>query len=146
MHQLETQIEIEAPIDQVWSLLIDFRSYPRWNPFVRSIEGTLAVGQSLKVFIQPPGSCGMRFRPIVFGLQPNRELRWKGKLFLPGLFDGEHYFKLEAKPGGGTTFHQGETFSGLLVPLFRSSLDGATKQGFVAMNEAVKREAEKHDG
>jgi hypothetical protein len=79
----------------------------------------------------------------VLGLQPNRELRWKGKLFLPGLFDGEHYFKLEARPGGGTTFHQGETFGGLLVPLFRRSLDGATKQGFVAMNEAVKREAEK---
>jgi hypothetical protein len=143
MHHLETQIEIEASVEQVWALLIDFPSYPRWNPFVRSIEGTLEVGQSLKVFIQPPGASGMRFRPTVLGLQPNRELRWKGKLFLPGLFDGEHYFKLEARPGGGTTFHQGETFSGLLVPLCRRSLDGATKQGFVAMNEAVKREAEK---
>ncbi len=40
-------------------------------------------------------------------------------------------------------FRQGETFSGLLVPLFRRSLAGATKQGFVAMNEALKREAEK---
>ncbi|QXP82643.1 SRPBCC domain-containing protein [Methylococcus sp. Mc7] len=143
MHQLETQIEIEAPVEQVWSLLIDFPSYPRWNPFVRSVEGTLEVGQFLKVFIQPPGASGMWFRPTVLALQPNRELRWKGKLFLPGLFDGEHYFKLEAKPGGGTTFRQGETFSGLLVPLLRRSLDGATKQGFVAMNEAVKRQAEK---
>lgn len=143
MHHLETQIDIAAPIEKVWSLLIDFPSYPRWNPFIRSIEGTLEIGQSLKVFIQPPGASGMRFHPTVLVLQPNRELRWKGKLFLPGLFDGEHYFRLTAKAGGGTTLNQGETFSGLLVPLFRRSLDGATRQGFVAMNEAIKREAEK---
>jgi len=145
MHILETQIDIDAPVERVWSLLIDFPSYPRWNPFVRSVEGILEVGQSLKVFIQPQGASGMRFQPTVLAAQPNRELRWKGKLFLPGLFDGEHYFKLEAKPDGGLTFHQGEHFSGILVPLFRRSLDGPTKQGFVAMNEALKREAEKLD-
>src|SRR5487761_267664 len=143
MHQVETHIEIEAPLERVWSLLIDFPSYSRWNPFVRSIEGALEVGQSLWVFIQPPGTDGMQFRPTVLAVEPNRELRWKGKLFLPGLFDGEHYFHLESKPGGGLTFRQGETFSGILVPLLRRALDGATKQGFVAMNEAIKREVEK---
>jgi hypothetical protein len=143
MHQLETQIEIAAPVERVWSLLIDFPSYPRWNPFIRSIEGTIEVGKPLKVLIQPPGARAMRFRPRVLAVQPNSELRWKGKLLLPGLFDGEHYFKLEAKPGGGLIFHQGETFSGILVPLFRRSLDGATKQGFIAMNQSLKREAER---
>ena len=142
MHQIETQIEIESPVERVWSLLINFASYSRWNPFIRSIEGTLKVGESLDVFIQPPGSNGMWFRPTVLAVDQNRELRWKGKLFLSGLFDGEHYFWIESKPGG-LTFHQGETFSGILVPLFRRSLDGVTKQGFVAMNEALKRETEK---
>lgn len=143
MHKIETQIEINAPAERVWSLLVDFPSYPRWNPFVRSIEGTLAVGQSLKVFIQPPGASGMRFRPTVLAVKPNSEFRWKGKLILPGLFDGEHYFQLENRVGGGVTFRQGEVFSGILVPLFRRALDGATTQGFIAMNEALKREAEK---
>lgn len=142
MHHLHTQIEIAAPVERVWSLLVDFPSHSRWNPFVRSIEGSLGVGQSLNVFIQPPGASGMRFRPTVLAVQPNRELRWKGKLLVPGLFDGEHYFKLEVKPASRLIFHQGEIFSGILVPLFRRSLDGATKQGFVAMNEALKREAE----
>jgi hypothetical protein len=143
MHHLHTQIEIAAPVERVWSLLVDFPSHSRWNPFVRSIEGSLVVGQSLKVFIQPPGASGMRFQPTLLAVQPNRELRWKGKLLVPGLFDGEHYFRLEAKPAGGLTFHQGEVFSGILVPLFKRSLDGATRQGFVAMNEALKREAER---
>ena len=85
----------------------------------------------------------MRFQPKVLVCEPKTELRWKGKLVIPGLFDGEHYFKLEPKAHGGLVFRQGEVFSGLLVPLFRRSLDGATKQGFIAMNEAIKHEAEK---
>jgi hypothetical protein len=143
MHRIETQIEINASAERVWSLLMDFPSYPRWNPFIRSIEGNPMVGQSLNVLIQPPGSKAMRFRPTVLKVEPNREFRWKGKLLVPGLFDGEHYFKLEPKPGGGLVFRQGEMFSGLLVPLLKRSLDGATKQGFIAMNEALGREAEK---
>jgi hypothetical protein len=31
----------------------------------------------------------------------------------------------------------------MLVSLFKKSLDGPTRQGFVAMNEALKLEAEK---
>src|SRR4030088_575329 len=99
MHHLETQIEIDAPAERVWSLLIDFPSYPRWNPFIRSIEGTLGVGQSLTVFIQPPGARGMRFRPTVLAAQPNRELRWKGRLLLQRLFVGEEDLNVEKKPG-----------------------------------------------
>jgi hypothetical protein len=143
MHRIETEIEINAPAERVWSLLMDFPSYPSWNPFICSIEGKPVVGQSLNVLIQPPGSGAMRFRPTVLKVEPNREFRWKGKLLVPGLFDGEHYFKLEPKPGGGLVFRQGEMFSGLLVPLLKRSLDGATKQGFIAMNEALGREAEK---
>jgi hypothetical protein len=146
MHLVEAHIEIRASAEQVWNLLTDFASYPRWNPFVRSIEGDLVVGRNLSVFIQPSGSGGMHFRPTLLTVSPGRELRWKGKLLLSGLFDGEHYFKLEAAASGDVLFSQGENFTGLLVPIFRNSLDGATKQGFIAMNEALKREAEGGNG
>jgi hypothetical protein len=142
MHRVDTQIEINASAERVWSVLMDFPGHARWNPFVRSIEGHATVGDSLSVFIQPPGSSGMRFRPTVLAVKPKREFRWKGKLVIPGLFDGEHVFMLEPKSDTQLVFRQGEVFSGLLVPLFRRSLDGATKQGFIAMNEALKREAE----
>ncbi len=142
MHKIETEIEIKAPAERVWALLIDLPSYPSWNPFVRSIEGTLEAGRTLTVFIKPPGAKGMQFTPKVLAVEPNRELRWKGKLLFPGIFDGEHYFRIEVKPEGGLTFRQGETFSGVLVPFLRRSLDNAARQGFIAMNEALKREAE----
>jgi len=143
MHRVETQIEINASAERVWSVLTDFSSYARWNPFVRSIEGVPKVGETLNVHIQPPGSRGMRFHPTVLAIVPKQEFRWKGKLAIPGLFDGEHFFILEPKFDNGVVFRQGEVFSGLLVPMLRRSLDGATKQGFVAMNEALKREVER---
>lgn len=142
MHVINAEIEIDAPPERIWSLLIDFPSYPRWNPFIRAIEGELRVDASLKVLVQPPGAKGMEFRPTLLSAAPNRELRWKGKFLLPGLFDGEHYFTIEGRPEGGAIFRQGEIFSGILVPLFKHSLDGAIMQGFAAMNEALQREAE----
>ncbi len=145
MHILETQVSILATAERVWSLLVDFPEHQRWNPFIRSAEGLPEVGQTLKVFIQPPGAKGMHFRPTVLVMEKHRELRWKGKLLLPGLFDGEHFFKIEPKPDGGVLFKQGELFSGILVPLFKGALNGATKQGFIAMNAALKREAEGTD-
>lgn len=30
-----TRAAISAPIDTVWDLMVDFPSYPNWNPFVR---------------------------------------------------------------------------------------------------------------
>ena len=142
MHRIDTQIEINASTERVWSILMDFPGHARWNPFVRSIEGAPTVGESLNLFIQPPGSGGMRFRPTVLTVEPKREFRWKGRLLMPGLFDGEHFFTLEPKSDNRLIFRHGEVFSGLLVPFFRRSLDGATKHGFIAMNEALKRESE----
>jgi hypothetical protein len=143
MHHLDTRIEIASSPERVWSILMDFPAYPRWNPFIRSIAGSPTVGASLSIFIQPSGSRGMRFSPRVLVSEPQREFRWKGRLLVRGLFDGEHFFGLERQSDSRVVFHQGEIFSGVLVPLLKRSLDGATRQGFIAMNEALKREAER---
>ena len=60
----------------------------------------------------------------------------------PRLFDGEHYFQLTALSNGDTRFTQGERFSGILVGMFVSSMEAATKAGFNAMNQALKNRAE----
>lgn len=142
-HRLDTSIEIDAPSERVWSILTDFAGYPRWNPFVRSIAGELEVGRTLDVAVHPPGGRAMTFHPIVLAVEPGRELRWKGKLLIPGLFDGEHWIRVGRGAHGRVVVEHGELFNGLLVPRFRPSIDGATRAGFVAMNEALKREAER---
>ena len=138
---IERSIEIDASPAAVWSILTDTGAYPEWNPFIRQVTGVAQPGTKLMVRIHPSGAKAMSFRPTVLAAERPRELRWLGWFLLPGLFDGEHQFTLQAV-ASGVRFTQSERFSGILVPLFRRSLDTDTKRGFLEMNLALKRRAE----
>ena len=86
--QIETEIEINASAATVWSILTDFAAHPTWNPFVKEISGTPKVGERLRVFIQPVGGKGMVFKPTVLRAEEGRELRWLGRLLMPGFSTG----------------------------------------------------------
>ena len=141
--QILTSIDINASPEAVWDTLMAFDEYPQWNPFVRELEGTAEVGARLRVKIVPPGQKGMTLKPKVLIAATAREFRWIGHLIIPGIFDGEHYFKLEPTPAGGTHFIQGEIFRGLLPPLLGKSINGPVKQGFLALNQALKERCER---
>lgn len=140
--QIETTVDIAAPPERVWAVLTDFARYPEWNPFIPRIDGRPEVGARLTVRIVPPGGRPMTFRPYVLTAEPGRELRWRGRLFVPGLFDGEHAFRLMALNRGGVRFRQEERFRGLLLPLFAGNGLERTRRGFEEMNAALKRRAE----
>ena len=141
-HQIETEIEIDASPERIWEILSDFRTYPDWNPFIRFIRGTPEQGARLEVRIQPSGAKGMTFRPSILVADAGRELRWLGRLLLPGIFDGEHRFVIQPLGTDRVLFRQSEQFNGVLVPLFRRSLDRDAKRGFEEMNLALKARAE----
>jgi hypothetical protein len=139
---LRTEIEIAAVAARVWDVLTDFSAYPRWNPFIRQIDGVLAPRARLRVRIQPPGGRAMTFHPTVLRVDDGRHFSWRGRTFLPGLFDGEHAFDLEATAPQHVRFVHGEVFRGLLVPLLAGTLRTTTRQGFEAMNTALKKRVE----
>jgi hypothetical protein len=139
MKNIQTEIVINADITKVWDVLMNFKSYPTWNPFVTSIRGEPKLGNKLTISINPPEGKGMTFKPNILTLETNKEFRWKGKLGINGIFDGEHYFILEHLE---TKFIHGEKFSGLLVPLLGKMLD-KTQKGFQLMNESIKNECER---
>ena len=142
MKELHTEIEINASAERVWKVLTDFSAYPEWNPFVREIDGQLETGARLKVLLQPPGGKGMTVKPKVLKVEPNREFRWLGHLLIPGVFDGEHFFIIETLDLNRVRFIHGEIFRGILVPLFGKMLDGSTRQGFEAFNQALRTRVE----
>lgn len=137
-HQLRTQVEIDATPEEVWRHLVDLSAYSGWNPYIPSATGTVAVGERLRLRMEPPGRRAMTFRPTVTEAAPARTLEWLGRLGLPGIFDGRHRFDL-VPIGSGTLVIQSEHFSGLLVRVLRRSLDGPTRAGFEAMNAALAR-------
>lgn len=137
--QIKTSITIQSPPEKVWSVLTDFAGYPRWNPFIKSLQGEVAVGSTIEVNIQPPGNKPMSFKPKVLTYVPNRELSWLGKLWFSGLFDGLHSFQIQDHGNGTCTLFHEERFSGILTGLL--NLEN-TKKGFEAMNEKLKEKAE----
>ena len=141
--EIKTEIIINSSPEKIWAILIDFKSYPTWNPFIKSIEGELVVGNKITARIEPPEASGMTFKPKVLTLITNKEFSWLGHLLFPGLFDGEHKFELINNSDGTTTFIQSEKFKGILVALFTKMLDRATVNGFKLMNEQLKALAEK---
>ena len=143
MKEITTEIEIDASPERVWAVLTDFSAYPEWNPFVRTVEGQTVVGTRLKAYVKASKGLGMTIKPTVLVADPNRELRWLGRTLLPGVFDGEHYFTIEALGSDRVRFTQGERFRGALVWLMGAiGVIKNARGGFVDLNQALKDRAE----
>ena len=141
MKLLETEIQIKASPEKVWSILTNLEQYTDWNPFIKKVIGKPQVGEKLEVCISPPNGREMVFKPTVKSVIKNSEFSWLGRFLLPSIFDGKHIFTIY-KNKNGCLLVQKEEFSGLLVPLMWNSLEKSTREGFERMNNALKQRAE----
>ena len=121
---------------------MDFEKYPEWNPFIKSISGRAEVGSSLKVILHQPESKPMTIKPKCIKVEGKRQFTWLGKMIIPGIFDGEHSFKMREIDEGKTKFVHCENFKGLLLPMLWKMLNTKTIKGFELMNTALKARAE----
>ncbi len=122
----------------VWAVLTDLRRYPVWNPHIREGTGTIAVGNRLTLRMYPPQGRPVTLHPKVIVAEPGVELRLLGKV--PGIFSGEHIFRLHATDGG-TRVEQSEIYRGILVPFMGKTI-AASRTSFQAHNTALKRQVE----
>ena len=81
------------------------------------------------------------FHPTVLVARAGRELRWRGHVLVPRLFDAEHYFLLQPQ-GTATILTQGERFRGVALWFFDVT---ELAPGFQAMNAALKARAERNE-
>lgn len=147
MFEIRTEIEIDVSAEAVWAVLIDVERFAEWNPFLKRVEGTLAVGEVLNVWLQLGSGRAVRIRPRVTRFEPGRALAWRGQLGR-GLFRGDHSYELSplstepTEPTERCLFVHRESFSGPLVPWVRRLFAGPTQAAFAGMNRALKARAE----
>ena len=103
--EIKTSIKINATPQQVWGIFSNFENYKNWNSFITSISGHMSVSKKINIT-----AGDMKFSPKVLVFDEHKELKWKGKLLLPYVFDGIHQFLLIDNKDGTTTFHQNESF------------------------------------
>lgn len=140
---LASQIDIDATPERVWRELTQLSDYAHWNPFIVRADGRIEVGARLVLRMQPVGGRPMTLTPTVVDVVDGSLLRWRGTVGAPALLAAEHSFRLVALDGGATRLHQDEVFHGLLVPLVTRTLRRQTLPAFRAMDEALKRRAER---
>jgi hypothetical protein len=145
MQTLHASADIDAPAEQVWRVVADFSRYPEWNPFIVRASGQQRVGARLQVTIRAPGVRAVTFRPRVLDVEPGRLIRWKGQLWVPGLFDGRHALSVEPLGETRSRFTTHEEVSGLLVPVLGTVMR-ASQKGFEQMATAVRRRVEEQAG
>lgn len=140
-------MDIDAPPAAVWRVLLDFPRYHEWSSFLVDIAGMAEPGTRLRITVQlsPDGSRYV-FTPTVLQVTRPFALRWLGRLWLPGLFDGEQGFLLEPLGGGRTRLRHGGEFNGFLALLLWRRITAVTAAGFLAFNQSLKRRVESLPG
>ena len=141
MKENRNEIEIQATPERIWAVLTDLTKYADWNPLIYRAEGTVALGEKVKISAKT-ASNDVDLRCSVAKVEPNREFSWKFHVILPLLFRGEHIFRVEPIDEHRVRFIDREIFKGLLVPLQAKDLETNAKAGMIAMGEALKRRAE----
>jgi hypothetical protein len=145
-------VEIDAPLDLVWSVMLDVDRYSEWNPFVVRAEcpSPPAVGDPIRLHVrwadgrsatsperisvvEPPDAAadGVRRAALAYV--------YEGLPAKLGLVRGTRWQRLSQPEGGPTTYDTVEEFSG---PLVRFAGPGRVAEGFGRHAAALRQRAE----
>src|SRR3954462_12924199 len=97
MKSYESSATIDASPDAIWAILTDAPAYAAWDSGVERVEGTIAPGETIKVYSQ--ANPGRAFPVKVTRFEAGRGMTWSGGMPL-GLFKGVRTFTLAPQDGG----------------------------------------------
>jgi Polyketide cyclase / dehydrase and lipid transport len=83
MKSYESSATIDAGADAIWRILTDAPAYATWDSGVEKVEGTIAPGETIKVYSQ--ANPGRAFPVKVTEYEPGERMTWSGGMPL-GLF------------------------------------------------------------
>ena len=142
MREIRTEIEIAAPMTEVWDILMDFGAWPDWNPTVNQASGTASLGSKISITMAgPEGKNGQKYSANITTYEAPRSFRWRAVMLAGFLMTNDRSFELEPA-GDGTRLINTEHFSGLAVSLFWGKLENFVPDSLKTMNEALKAKAE----
>lgn len=143
MRTLLTEIEIDAPVEKIWDILMDFEHWKDWSPIIKAGSGNAALGSELSITMNgKDGKNGPKYAPVVTIFEAPKDFRWRAKMMAEFIFTNDKVFELEATSSGTRLIHK-EEFSGLMVSLFWGKLNDGVVPMLNAMNKALKEHVEK---
>lgn len=126
------QIEIAADASIVWALLTNASDYPRWNSSVTSIEGTIALGETIK--LKSTLDAKRVFKLKVKEFEVEKRLVW-------GDGQGNREYVMTKLPNGGVTFSMTEKIGGFMFPMYAKMIP-PFDESFEKFAADLKKESE----
>ena len=145
MRVFQSEIVIDAPPEHVWEILARFGSYPLWNPFIRSIDPLAGPSEQLQLAVKLRGVPKITFKADLATFIEPRKIGWHAVFFLEGMFEAHHQFEIKPLSSTQSRVIQSEEFSGWLADAALLLLAGSFRKGYLDMNKALKKQAEKGD-
>jgi hypothetical protein len=145
------RIDIDAPLDVVWAVMLDTASYGEWNPFIVRADcpSPPALGDPIVLHVRWANGKGVTSPERISVVEPphdNDGVRtatlayvYEGFPAKLGLVRGTRFQRLTQAPGAPTSYDTVEEFSG---PLVRFAGPTRVEEGFHRHAEALKRRAE----
>ncbi len=130
----ETSISIEIKADAViiWALLTNAADYPRWNPTIISIEGSIGLGEKIK--LKSVLDDKRTFKLKVKEFEPEKRLVW-------GDGQGNRIYTLTKSGKELVKFSMNEKIGGLMFPMYAKYIP-PFDESFEQFAAALKKEAE----
>ena len=153
MGTADATVSIDAPLELVWSVMLDLDSYDRWNPFIVRVDrpgGRQArVGDPITLHVRFGGGRRYASRERITAIEPpapygdgvraTLTYDFAGPLHATGLVRGRRFQYVEQLPGQSTVYGTSERFRGLLTPIVPTA---AVANGFRRHAKALKSRAE----
>ena len=138
MRFYESSSTIAAQPDRIWSILTDAPNLSKWDSGVERVEGRIAPGQTIKVFVKV--NPGRAFPVKVTEFVPGQRMVWSGGMPL-GLFKGVRTYTLIPQGGGTTKFNMREEYTGPLTSMIWRSIPDLGPS-FTQFANGLKQKAE----
>ncbi len=130
----ETSVSIDIDADPaiVWALLTNASDYPRWNSTITSIEGNIALGETIK--LKSILDEKRTFKLKVNEFEPEKKLVW-------GDGQGKRVYTITKNSEGTLTFSMTERIGGLMFPLYAKMIP-PFEESFEQFAKDLKKESE----
>ena len=137
-------VEIEAPQELVWDVLVDYARYPEWNPYTVRVDTTLSVGADVVLHLPDPANPGATFTTteVMRVIEAPHHLQYDTADHLPGIFAVRDQWVTDLG-GGRSSYRTTDVFSGEHAQAVYDLQGQWVKDGFDAVAHALKTRAER---
>lgn len=136
-------VEIDAPPEAVWAVMVDFERYPEWNPFTVKVDAVLEMGARVVLHLPDPTNPGSTFENVewISAIEPPFHLQYNTGAEIPGIHAVRDQWVADLG-GGRSSYRTTDAFTGEIAAYVFETQGPWVTAGFNATARALKARVE----